>query len=207
MKTKNRQTRTQPATETFTVGPDPVSTPEEVSNGHKKDRLQFAFDLDEKGIPDFSSMREGTRKKVREIFNNPEFANAVGAKPASAPQPQIFHPIMIGGMYDVIGAIEATIIPKIFKECSPIVAKQVFTYTAEEKAALEGPTIRVLNKYVAEWMIRFQDEIALAMILTSLTITKVNAAIMLSKMNQGRTVDNVTEMPLKDGDEETPKTN
>ena len=100
---------------------------------------------------------------------------------------------MVSGLYDMLGSIEAAVAQR-WGHISPHIAKQVFTYTPAEKEALSGPTIRVLNKYVADWMIRFQDEIALGTLLISLTIAKVNAATIMQRASQGK----VTEMPKKE---------
>jgi hypothetical protein len=173
------------------------------SNGNKKERVTFSFDVDESGSPDFSSMRDKTKERVKQFFTDPKIAEQFGARPgAAAPEVQIFHPAMVSGLYDMLGAIEATVAQR-YGKIPQHIAKQVFTYTPAEKDALAGPTVRVLNKYAAEWMIRFQDEIALATILISLTVAKVNAAITLSKMSQGQSV----EMPKKEESESTPQPN
>jgi hypothetical protein len=154
----------------------------EESNGNKpKERFQLSFDLNEDGTPDFSAMRGKTKEKVRQFFSDPRIAAEFGASPAPTAEVQIFHPAMISGMYDMLGTLESLAAQRWGKIPEPV-ARQVFKYTDAEKNALSGPTLRVMNKYAADWMIKYQDEIALATLLVSVTVAKVNAAIMLSKM-------------------------
>src|SRR5579863_1198565 len=175
MKTKNRHQQTS---STSTKAPAASEQPPESSNGNKKekDRIQLSFDVNENGAPDYSSMREKTRERLRQIISDPKFAEEIGIPSPAAihPEVQVFHPAMVGAMYDMMGAIEAAVIPMFFPKVPHVIAKQVFTYTPTEKEMLNGPTTRVLNKYAAEWMIKYQDEIALAGMLVSLTVGKVN---------------------------------
>lgn len=202
MKTKpGRKPKTTP--EVFTVGPEPASDPAPTFEDQTKDRretVSISFYVNEDGSPDFSSMRDRTREKVKQFFTDPKIAQEFGAKPAVA-EVQVFSPAMISGMYDLVGALEAMIFGRAFKLPEPT-AKRVFTYTEVEKRALEGPTCRVMNKYAASWMIKFQDEIALATLLVSLTIAKCNAAAMLAKMGNVTTMPGPVSQPEK---EETPE--
>jgi hypothetical protein len=169
-------------------------------NGKIKERFQLSFDLNEDGSPDLAAMRESTREKVKKFFGDPKIAALFGAK-APTPEVQVFHPSMVAGLYAMLGSIEASVLPMAFSELKPEVAKTVFTYSPAEVAALEGPTVRVLNKYAADWMIKYQDEIALGTILISLTVQKVQIAITLSKRGQAE----VIEIPKKqDGDTPIP---
>jgi hypothetical protein len=146
-----------------------------------KERFQLSFDLNEDGTPDLAAMRQSTKERVQAFFSDPAMAKVFGAKAPAQPEVQIFHPSMVAGLYAMLGSIEAMAVARLTKIPEPI-CKQVFTYTPPEVEALTGPTVRVLNKYVADWMIKYQDEIALITLLGSLTITKVNAAMTLAKM-------------------------
>lgn len=189
MKTKKKKplafaVDSAPVIEEEKLEKEPMQT--ESTNGNKPTRLNLSFDLDENGLPDFSRMHDRTKSKAKEFFNDPKMRDAFGVRQEQAPlnaEVQIFHPAMISGLYDMLGSIEAMAAERWGKIPGPV-AKQVFTYTSAEKEALSGPTIRVLNKYVADWMIRYQDEIALATLLVSLTVAKVNAAIMLARTSQ-----------------------
>ena len=178
-----RTKRKKEEPEVFTVGPSDGREENPASENSKKERFQLSFDLNEDGSPDFSAMRERTKEKVREFFSDPKMASAFGTK-AAQPDIQIFHPAMVAAMYAVLGSVEAMAITRLTKIPEPV-AKQVFTYSKEEIDALSGPTIRVLNKYAADWMIKYQDEIALAGLLVSITVAKVNAALLLAKIQSG----------------------
>lgn len=191
-------------TQTAAPASAPATAPES-SNGKPKDRFQISFDLNEDGTPDFSAMRGKTKEKVRQFFTDPKIAAEFGSKPAdTSPQVQIFHPAMISSMYDMLGTLEA-IAAQRWGKIPPQIAKQVFTYTETEKEALTGPTIRVMNKYAAEWMIKYQDEIALATLLIALTTAKVNAAILMSTMHARSQAQNA-ETPKKETEGQTTPT-
>lgn len=156
-----------------------------VNEPSKRERFQMGFDLDEDGMPDFSSMRDKTKERLRTFFYNPKSAFVLGAKdptPAAA-EVQIFHPSMVAGMYAMVGALESMAVQH-FGNVPESIAKQVFTYTSAEVEALTGPTVRVLNKYAADWMIKYQDELALATMLLAMTVAKVNVAVALAKMQK-----------------------
>lgn len=179
-----------------------IAQPPEESNGFKKDRFSISFDLDADGTPDFSSMRDSNKEKVRQFLMDEKIRSAFGAKPASGTGMQMIHPAAVKGLYFTLGTIEAAVIPLFAKRITPQVARQVFIYSDAELAVLEAPTVAVLNKY-AEWFLKWQDEIALATILSSLTIQKVQAALILSGMpsqaksekNTQKTEEDVTPQP------------
>jgi hypothetical protein len=185
MKTKRKMDTPKEAKE----APAPIPTPAPIPEEKRKERFQLSFDINEDGSPDLSSLRESTRDKVKQFFGNPKIAALFDVKPQQ-PEVQVFHPAMISGMYDLVGAIESWAVEKYWAIPQPI-CKHVFTYSPEEKRALEGPTVRVLNKYAADWMIKYQDEISLATLLLSITIAKINAAKLIAK----REAANITEMP------------
>lgn len=159
--------------------PEQMPIPIDADASETKQRLNLNFDLDANGKPDFSSMRDKTKEKLRAFMSDPSLADFLGVK-SPVPEVQVFHPSMVSGLYDLLGSIESTIATRMGGIPEPV-AKKVFRYSDEEKAALAGPTVRVLNKYASAWMIRYQDEIALATLLISLTIAKVNAASLLTK--------------------------
>jgi len=151
----------------------------------KKDRFQISFDLKEDGSPDFESMQGRTKDRIKEFLANEKVRAEFGPKTADAPavQIQIITPAMVAGLYGMLGAIEGMMFPWFFKGMNPVLARQVFTYTEKEVALLNDPTARVLNKYLPEWLIKYQDEIAMANLLLMMGIAKVNMAIMLSKQS------------------------
>lgn len=203
MKTQSKKrdkANSKAGSDVFTVGPNsagsaPLETsePEEQgSNGAMKpDRIQLSFDVNPDGSLNFSSMREKTKEKLRTVFSDPLLAEYLGTKPVSA-QVNVINPVLVSGFYDVLGSVECSVFPMFFPKVPDHVWKRVFTYTQEEKAVLIPPTGRLLNKYCSEWFLKWQDEIQLAILLTTFTVAKVQAAVMLSRMNQPQPV---TEMP------------
>jgi len=199
MKTRNRKPEKQEKQERQEPVSEPVSAATENSAAtsspeSKKERINLSFDIKADGTPDYSSMRQSTREKLRTVFSDPALADFIGAPRVAEVEVQIFHPAMISGMYDMLGAVEAMLAQRVGK-IPETIAKRVFTYTSAEKDALAGPTVRVLNKYAAAWMIKYQDEIALATLLGSLTVAKVNAAITLTKMSQVKRAEEPEKEP------------
>lgn len=151
-----------------------------------RQRFQLSFDLNADGSPDLSAMRGSTKEKVQAFFSDPKMAQAFGVKAPVQAEVQVFHPAMVAGLYSMLGSIEALAVSRMTKIPVPI-CKQAFTYTPQEIEALTPPTVRVLNKYAADWMIKYQDEIALVTLLSSITISKYNIAVMAAKMSQPST--------------------
>lgn len=175
------------------MGPEPSA---QVSAPPTDNRSRIAIPIKEDGTIDIGAMREATKTKLREALNlTPDFRQA---QPTAAPQ--VFHPAMVSGLYDMMGSIESALAQRFFKIPEPV-AKQVFAYSPQEKEALTGPTVRVLNKYAADWMIKYQDEITLASLLVTLTVQKVNAALIVSRMQRASTVSAVRQEEKQEKDE------
>jgi hypothetical protein len=158
-------------------------------------KLQVA--LKDDGSIDLDSMRDSTKEKLRQAISS-----TPGVMPASvaSSSTMLFPPQVILAMYGMLGTAEAMIaqyVGKIPKE----IADRVFIYTPEEIAALTPVTSRVLQKYAADWLIKYADEIALGTMLTTMTVQKVSASIMLTKASQGQNgpnSQNTPETPEKD---------
>lgn len=182
MKTRKRKDA-QPSTETFNETTQPLTPEPESSNGFK---AKIAVPLNDDGSFDLDGMREKTREKLKHaIGSTPGLREESGTPPVEV---QVFPPQVVWAMYGALGAFEAMLAQRALK-IPKNVADKVFMYTPEEMHLLTPPTVRVLSKYAADWMIKYQDEIALATLLTSITVAKVNAAMQLSR---------VTEMPKKE---------
>lgn len=140
------------------------------------------------GKPDFSRMRPVIKERLKGLMSDPDTLRALGMDKApevssgKAPAPvQVFDPSWCGSLYSAVGFLESVFAQKFF-QLDPETAKKIFTYTPEEIEKLTGPTSTVLNKYAADWMITFKDEIALGMLFFSITAGKLIAAKMLSQM-------------------------
>jgi len=155
-----------------------------------KPRLSFALNPD--GTVDFESMRSSTREKLRQVYSDPATAKALGLVPESTPTVNIFNPAMVAGMYGLLGTIETAILPKFFPKVPEHLFRQVFTYTPQEVELLTPPTARVLNKYCSAWFLKWQDEIALATLLSTMTLQKVT---LLNALARAEAESKVVTMP------------
>jgi hypothetical protein len=118
------------------------------------------------------SNRERTEKLLAQWLNDPKLAEKLGVK---KPIVEIFSAEYAGSIYDVVGKVEAMLAPRITG--MPVhIAQAVFTYTAEEKAMLAGPTAAIINKWAPLWLAKFQEEIQLALLLTTITAAKFQLA-------------------------------
>jgi hypothetical protein len=96
---------------------------------------------------------------------------AAAAAPAKAAD--VFSESWAGVVFDVVGHVEQLAVTRIYG-CTPEQAA-LFLYTAEEKALLTGPLTRVLNKYGSQWLAQYADECALAGLVLTLHLGKVQA--------------------------------
>jgi hypothetical protein len=150
----------------------PVSVEQEIQAPEEKvNRISIPLTAD--GQIDYSSMREKTRQKVKELIGERE---ATQTKEIV----EVFDPAWVGSLYDSLGKLEQFAVTKMYK-IHPEDAERAFTYSQAEKEKLAGPTAKVINKYAAVWMVQFKDEIALAFLLVTLTTVKFQMASMLSQ--------------------------
>lgn len=149
-----------------------------------KQRFQLSFDLNEDGSPDLSSMRGKTKEKVVQFFSDPRMAEAFGTSPVK-PHVSVFPPFAVNVIYDALGTIEAMAAQKLGK-MPPEIANATFKFSVEEKEMLQAPTARVLDKYATGWMIKYQDEFALAGLILTLTAAKIQmATAAMQKLREG----------------------
>lgn len=152
--------------------PDPPQEPEEIKP-IGAERRTIAWYVNPDGSIQWDRMRSATKDELRKLLDNEQVLAELGAKPKDAPAPvEVFDPEWTGALYDSLGKIEQVAAIKIWKIDADIAGK-VFSYTEAEKDKLRGPTTKVLNKYAAAWMIRFKDEIALFMLLATMTAHKI----------------------------------
>jgi hypothetical protein len=183
-----KDTKTPPETaENMNLRPE--NTPED-------GRVAISWYADQEGKPDISRMRPAMRERLKGLIADPEVVKALGVEAAPVPQAEavkVFDPAYCSSLYGAVGFIEALFAQK-FLELNPEMAKQIFTYSPAEIEKLSDPTSKVLNKYAADWMIRFKDEIALGMLFFSITAGKIMAARMLTmKPTQAATAPNGKE--------------
>lgn len=165
----------------------PVDLPVEPQD----DISRLSFAVDSQGNVLWDRMRGKTKEQLKDILTKPETAKALGITQEQASQAvEVFDPAWTGSLYDSLGKIEAMVAGGMLK-LSPEVTERVFTYSTMEKEKLAGPTAKVINKYAAVWMVQFKDEIALAFLLVTMTLMKVQIAKTLAatmNVNQSREV-------------------
>lgn len=83
-------------------------------------------------------------------------------------------PAIANGLYDILGQLEVWGITTALKLTGERVAlaAAVFRYSDSDKAALAGPTCKVLGKYIPLGATKYADEMELAMLLFSLHMQK-----------------------------------
>lgn len=133
---------------------------------------------------DWEHMRESNREQVKTVIGgwlrDPKIAADFGIE---KPLVEVFSADWCGSIYDAIGAVEKSFASKLFG-CSQKAAEQAFTYSEQEKAVLAKPTAAVVNKYAFDWMIRFKEEIQLALLIFSITGAKIAMAKQLTEFER-----------------------
>jgi hypothetical protein len=202
MKTiKGRPSKKPSPVETLPT-PEPDNNPEpQETTGAKPTPYKLQIPITDDGCIDVASMRPKTIEKLQQaIGSTPGLQGSTPAAPSG--QVAVFPPVIIHTMYRTMGTLEALIATKFF-HIPENISQKVFPYTPTELEALTPVTSRVLSKYAADWMIKYQDEIALGSMLSTMTVTKINAAIILAKGSQAQ----IVEMPKKEDEEAAPLKN
>src|SRR6267142_2790077 len=166
------RTKKKPETETKPVEKlreEPREIPSESEDG--LERKSFAFFVDSKNNVQWDRMREKTKEELRAFLKRPDIAKALGVE-APAEMIELMSVEWCANLYDTIGTIEAAMASK-WKGVPKEIAEQAFAYSAFEKSQLGPPTARVINKYATDWKVRFKDEMALAFLLITITMAKI----------------------------------
>lgn len=154
--------------------------PIEASTEPMDDISRLSVPVDSQGNVLWDRMRNKTKEQFRDILKKPETVKVLGLSPDQTAQVvEVFDPAWTGSLYDSLGKIEAMIGAGVFK-ITPEQAERVFTYSSLEKEKLASPTAKVINKYASVWMVRFKEEIALAFLLVTITMMKIQIAKSLS---------------------------
>lgn len=159
----------------------PVAQEPESGNGYRPGS-KLTINLNEDGTIDLGSMRDKTLEKLRGAL---KATPGIQAEVQQAAPVMMFPPPVIHAMYQSVSLLEVMLAQRFGIE--PSVAKNCFTFTPEELNSLTPLTSRVLQKHMSEWMIRWQEEMLLASLLVTMTVSKINAAITLMRMRQVQT--------------------
>jgi len=99
-----------------------------------------------------------------------------GPAAAAAPPPPAFTRSQIGGMYAVLGEMEAQAFCLLNRGVPLEFAREVFAYSSGELDELVDPTAAVLDKYSNEWVREHSAELSLLLVLASIHQRKFSAA-------------------------------
>jgi hypothetical protein len=171
-KTANTHTP-KPASAGIKTSPAPLpdTTPAKPPRA-ENDRLTIPLDKD--GRPDFASMRDKTRERVRKVISDPAVARELGITPDAAPAAKVLPRELTMAAVTMISQLETIIIARVTKAPAAIVLA-VAPYTPEEKELIAPALENVLNKYSPAVLNKWSDEIALTVLLSTLTMRKIEA--------------------------------
>lgn len=152
--------------------PAPAVPVEPTRAKSETDRLTIPLDKD--GRPDFASMRDKTRERVRKLVSDPSVARELGIAPDAAPSVATLPPFVTGAVLTGINQLEILFIARMTKAPASVIVP-IAVYTPEERAAIEPALDNVLNKYGGSLIGKWGDELALAVLLSSITMRKIEA--------------------------------
>jgi len=163
--------------------PEPQTAASADVDDKGQDRISINWYVKSDGTMDIDRMRDSMKNRIKEVL--PNLVKEFGTKEANTlvEAVQLIPPEWVSTFYDVFGSLEALAFAKIL-DIDSDTAKTVFKYSALEKEQLVPPTVRIVNKYAPDWLIKYKDEIALAMLLVMMTTTKVAAAKMIFEMKK-----------------------
>ena len=155
--------------------------PEIQETAQSMDRISLNFFVTEDGKVDVSRMRESMKTRIKETL--PQLISEFAPKEQAEQMIQAIPASWVDTLYDGIGSLEAVIFSKVLG-IDPAVCQQVFTFNALEKEKLIPPTQNVLNKRMPDWLLKYKDEVALVMMLTMMTIAKIQIAKQFATISQ-----------------------
>lgn len=145
-------------------------------------RKSIAFYELPDGSIDPSRLQERTRAQLKKLLSDRTLAGKLGMTGPAVPAPSVVSPELVNGFYTVLGGMESLIGQKLFKVPAEL-ANRAFTLTDEQKKSLTPLTVKVANKYAWTWLQNYGDEIALAMVFVSITVSQI--ALLKSLQAQG----------------------
>jgi len=176
---KNEPKEPKPRVSAKAIEQEPDS--ETAETAQSMDRISLNFFVTEDGKVDVSRMRESMKTRIKETL--PQLISEFAPKDQADQMIQAIPASWVDTLYDGIGSLEAVIFSKVLG-IDPAVAQQVFTFNPLEKEKLIPPTQNVLNKRMPDWLLKYKDEVALVMMLTMMTIAKIQIAKQFAAMNQ-----------------------
>lgn len=170
-----------------------ASTAEKIN---KNGRITIGINLDSDGKLDFDGMRAGTKEKLRELIIDPEVARAVGVSAPSAVQSEInvIAPETCKMFFNSLAKVEALVLAKKMR-ASQEFALEHLEFTEKELEELSKPTARIINKRAPDWLVKFQDEIALCMMIVTFSSAKIQVLREAAKANRPQRVPEMRVTP------------
>lgn len=148
-------------------------------------RRNITLQLEESGAPKWESVTEKNREAWRGILAHPSTVDALGLAPAAGPvmeAPALPPAAPISAALDALAWLEAFACAKLMK-VSFDEAVRVLTFSTDEKALLIPPAQEVAGKYLGVALEKYGAEAALALLLVSISLRKVEALRALPRIS------------------------
>lgn len=151
---------------------EPISAPAVETGKDSPIDARLAIPLDRDGRVLVDNMRDSSRAKLKELFQNKALAKELGISPDESPAtmalpPQLMYPLISG-----LSIFETLIVAKATRAPREIV-ERIVPYSREEAQLLAPALAGVLEKYSGTFLVKYEKEAALAALLVSMTINKI----------------------------------
>lgn len=150
---------------------EPTQTPEKESQVDSR----FALPLDKDGKLLLDTMRPASRDKLKELLSDPALGKALGMTPdeTGAAGPSISIPTMLlFPLVNVLSLAEMMLVARVTHAPRELV-ERVAGFSREEAQQIAPALGAVLSKYGTGLLTKYGDEIALAAMLSMMTMSKI----------------------------------
>lgn len=156
---------------------EPFAEQANVESRSRTTKTRLSIPFDEHGSVDTQSCSQNTVTKLRAILNDQKLREQLGL--ASIPPEIVFSEEDVSMILDLMGGIEGQIFAWVGK-VDPDIAIKYAIWQPNEKAVIMKPAQAVLAKNVASlaWFLRWRDEIALGLLMVTITRAKYQGAKM-----------------------------
>lgn len=155
--------------------------PEPTQTAPEKESLvdsRFALPLDKDGKLLLETMRPASRDKLKELLSDPTLGKALGLAPDVDPTnagPSLsIPPMLLLPLVNVLSLAEMMVVARVTKAPREIV-ERVAGFSREEAQQIAPALGAVLSKYGTGLLTKYGDEIALAAMLSMMTMGKIAA--------------------------------
>jgi hypothetical protein len=116
-------------------------------------------------------MRPSTRDALKEFLERDDVIKALEVKRPEGPPKKLVGESLVARGYKLTGTVESFIAQKSLKAPKEI-ADKVMLFDDEELEVVVPPTVRLLNRYGADWIETYGDWVELGIGLTSIQLSK-----------------------------------